>query len=93
MGLRYWRCGACVVPGADDIGESSRMKHKHHLPCWRCGKNHPQALTPFPDEEGWPCPYDASKEALHERITLVVSDNPNMVERFSGMGNLEGSEA
>ena len=42
--------------------------------CGYCHGVHNMALTPFPIEEGWPCPYDASKEAFAKRIEIVVKE-------------------
>ncbi len=43
--------------------------------CGVCGTVHIMALTPFPDDEGWPCPYDASKEAFAKRVEIVVKES------------------
>lgn len=47
------------------------------MKCHICGKVHPMALTPFPDEDGWPCAYDASKEAFAKRVEIVVKESMN----------------
>ena len=39
--------------------------------CHICGQVHKMALTPFPMEPGWPCPYLATQEAYDRRVALI----------------------
>jgi hypothetical protein len=53
-------------------------KQKQEI-CHICGERHPMALTPFPLENGWPCPYDATPEAYIERVGMI---NPDAAARM-----------
>lgn len=44
-------------------------------PCAWCNEVHKMALTTFPDEDGWPCPWDASKEAFAKRVEIVIKES------------------
>lgn len=63
------------------------MKVGEMAPCRTCGKVHLMALTPFPDGEEWPCPYDSSKEAFHVRVAIVIRDDPTILSRNLDLGS------
>lgn len=63
------------------------MKVGEMAPCRTCGKVHLMALTPFPDGEEWPCPYDSSKEAFHVRVAIVIRDDPSLLDGHPSLGS------
>lgn len=64
-------------------------KNKYPHQCHFCGKFHPMAWTPFPMEEGWPCPYNGSREAYIERVGKI---NPSAATRMKSDGDLRRKE-
>jgi hypothetical protein len=72
----------------ETVAEAKRRDAVDGIICHICGKIHIMVKTPFPNEEGWPCPYDASKEALRDRIALVVGIDPTIFDRNSDLGSV-----
>lgn len=68
-------------------GCSERRDAVDGIICHICGKVHIMALTPFPDGEEWPCPYDSSKEAFHVRVAIVVRDDPTILGDNPNLGS------